>query len=116
MDLSFGGERLCANTYAPHPRTVKVQSLSLFSPGANKPSALVSLVDILIATSCSSKDVSEKNGGASAFRAYFVCRFNVDQQYINIMIMIRNPLDIGFLYKELTIVCSLLFMEVAVNT
>ena len=52
MDLSLGErERLYANIYAPHPRTVKVQSLSLFSPGANKPSSLVSLVDILIVTS-----------------------------------------------------------------
>ena len=79
MDLSLGErERLCADTYAPHPRTVKVPSLSLFPPGADKPSALVSLVDILIVTSSSSRDVPEENGGASAFRAYFVCQFNVD--------------------------------------
>ena len=79
MDLSFGEqERLCANTYAPHPRTVKVPSLSFFSPGANKPSASVSLVDILIVMSSSSRDLLEEYGGASAFRGYFVCRFYLD--------------------------------------
>ena len=79
MNLSLGKrERLCGNTYVPHPRTVKVQLLSLLPPGANKPSALASLVDILIITSSSSRDVSEEDGGASAFRAYFVCRFSVD--------------------------------------
>ena len=78
MDLSLGErERLCANTYTPHPRTVKVPSLSFFSPIANKPSALVSLVDILIVTSSSSRDLSEEYGGASAFRGYFVCRFGL---------------------------------------
>ena len=52
MDLSLGGrERLCTNTYAPHPRTVKVPSLFVLSPGANEASALVSLVDILIVIS-----------------------------------------------------------------
>lgn len=59
------------DTYVPQPRTVKVQWLSLLSPGTRKLSALVSLVDILIVTSSSSRDVSKKKtGGASAFRAY----------------------------------------------
>lgn len=79
MDLSLGERgKLCANTYAPHPRTVKVPPLSFFSPGADKPPALVSLLDISIVTSSSSRDVSIENGGASAFRAYFVCRFHLD--------------------------------------
>ena len=65
MDLSLGErQRLCANTYSPHPRTVKVPSLPIFSPGADKPSALISLVDIFIVTSSSSRDISEENGGA----------------------------------------------------
>ena len=63
IDLSLGDrERLCENTYAPHPRTVKVPSLSFFPPGADKPSALVLLVDILIFTSSSIRDVSKEMG------------------------------------------------------
>ena len=76
-DLSLGErERLYANTYAPHPRTVKVPSLSLFSPGANKPSSLVSLVDILIVTSSLGR--LKRKWGCERFPRYFACRFNVD--------------------------------------
>ena len=48
IDLSLGEcARLCANTYAPHPKTVKVLPLSLFSLGAKELSICAVLGDML---------------------------------------------------------------------
>ena len=62
MDLSSSErERLRAKKYAPHPKTVKVPPLSSFPLGAKGPSTRVSLADISIVTSSSSRDVSEEH-------------------------------------------------------